>query len=182
MTRTVRIRLLVMGMLASLVGVYATAQDEPQRVSDELLQALEDARRSVTEVQGELIRSNVYHCCIKPACVFCEFSQGGCPCADLLKKGRGVCTECFGGWYTNQGALDPDTVTYEPNPEGGAARILINGEPLRLMPLSLLQTFYNGRSRALGVDPTQRPQPADADQPTQEEPAKDADEAPGQDQ
>jgi hypothetical protein len=170
MTRTCRVRLLVVALLLSAAGLYAAAQEQQPQVKPELLDALEDARGRIADVQRQLIQSDVYHCCIKPACTFCEIAQGSCPCGDLLKQGQGVCTECFGGWYAGQGALERDKVTIEPNPDGGASRILYDNKPIRLMPISRLRTVYNGRSKALGGEPAEEEPAAEPQKPSGDQP------------
>ncbi|MBI4428726.1 MAG: hypothetical protein HY562_06370 [Ignavibacteriales bacterium] len=66
------------------------------------------------QYKGELSKSGVYDCCIKPTCNMCLYDEAGqCPCAELLKKGEGVCGECHKGWRKGKGAvkgIDPRAV------------------------------------------------------------------------
>lgn len=159
-----------LSVAAFAVGLYAFGAQQAQQsgLSEETRQAVEQMRTTVASVQKILAKQkDIYSCCIKPGCVFCELALGACPCADRLEKGQGVCPECFGGWYAGQGDLGTkDDLTSKPNPLG-ADHLYYKGNQLKIVPLSLLRNMYAQRATALGEPPAQPPEAT----PPKQEPA-----------
>ncbi len=71
--------------------------------------------------KAQLAAQGKYACCIKSPCDLCLRAHGECDCSVDLKKGEGVCAECYGAWKAGQGnvaGVDPATVkqgTAQPN-------------------------------------------------------------------
>ena len=75
---------------------------------------LEEMNRQERDAyKEELNKAGFYDCCVKPACNMCLYEAEECPCAELVKKGDGVCGECHKGWQKGKGAVqgvDPKTI------------------------------------------------------------------------
>lgn len=146
MKRTVLVVLAVLLAIAVHVGLSTLqAQVQAVRVASEATkERIRQAVERLADAQHALIDEDVYHCCIKPVCTFCAISGARCPCADNLASGRGgVCPECFGGWYANQGDLEGKITT---NSKG---QLEFEGELIKIMPISLLKTRYAVRADSL---------------------------------
>jgi hypothetical protein len=63
----------------------------------------EMTREQLAEYKKLLTTKGFYSCCVKPTCRMCLFELEECPCEDNLKKGVGVCGECYEGWQVGKG-------------------------------------------------------------------------------
>lgn len=63
--------------------------------------------------KGLLAREGNYSCCTVEPCDECALGHKNCRCAEDLKAGKGVCSQCYGAWQRGDGnvdGVDPKTV------------------------------------------------------------------------
>jgi hypothetical protein len=75
---------------------------EPGKLSPALEKRLDDVRKELTAVKGDMPG---LACCIGPACNFCPLVAGKCPCGMNVRSVSGVCGECYDGWHAGQGRM-----------------------------------------------------------------------------
>jgi hypothetical protein len=74
---------------------------------------LNQAHSLVDGAKEMLAADGKYHCCIEDRCDECALEHHNCSCAPDLKAGRGVCSQCYGGWQRGEGdisGIDPKSV------------------------------------------------------------------------
>lgn len=63
------------------------------------------ARTLVNDAKMELAQAGKYNCCIETPCDECLLGHKNCACATNLKAGKGVCSQCYGGWQRGDGIV-----------------------------------------------------------------------------
>lgn len=87
-------------------------------------------RKAIVVHQRALMNEEVWSCCTKPGCAFCQTAADMCPCAKNLANGGPVCPECWGGWQAGTGRL-----------EG------IDPMKVKILPLDKLKMMYGMRAK-----------------------------------
>ena len=67
---------------------------------------VKQARSLLDEAKSELAEAGKYNCCMKQPCDECLLGHKSCDCAEDLKKGEGVCSQCYGGWQRGDGVVN----------------------------------------------------------------------------
>src|SRR3989304_4736274 len=74
------------------------------------------ARSLLDGAKKLLAADGKYGCCMKEPCDECALGHQNCKCAEDLKAGKGVCSQCYGGWQRGDGAVPGiDTKKVEGN-------------------------------------------------------------------
>ena len=66
---------------------------------------IQQARSLLLEAKKEFAQDGKYNCCIKDPCDRCALDHGSCPCADDVKAGKAVCSDCYAGWQRGDGIV-----------------------------------------------------------------------------
>jgi len=64
-----------------------------------------NAKSLLTEAKKALMKEGKYNCCIEDPCDECALAHQSCPCANNVKAGKEVCSQCYGGWQRGEGAV-----------------------------------------------------------------------------
>jgi len=64
---------------------------------------LSQARALLDGAKKMLAADGKYNCCMKEPCDECALGHQSCRCAENLKAGKGVCSQCYGGWQRGEG-------------------------------------------------------------------------------
>ena len=79
-------------------------REKPARVS--VGEKVRQARAILDGAKAQLAKEGKYDCCMKTPCDECLLGHESCPCAANLKAGKGVCSQCYGGWQRGDGAIE----------------------------------------------------------------------------
>ncbi len=67
---------------------------------------LTQAKSLLDGAKKMLAMDGKYNCCMKEPCDECALGHQSCKCAEDLKAGKGVCSQCYGGWQRGDGSLE----------------------------------------------------------------------------
>ena len=83
-----------------------TSEKKARSVGRTVDEKVDHARILLDEAKKQLVGEGKYKCCVSPKCDECLLEHQSCACATDLKVGKGVCSQCFGGWQRGDGAID----------------------------------------------------------------------------
>jgi hypothetical protein len=63
------------------------------------------ARAMLDDAKKSLAQDGLYNCCIKDPCDRCALDHQSCPCAEEIKAGKSVCSDCYAGWQRGDGTV-----------------------------------------------------------------------------
>ena len=78
----------------------------PKKDSGSAKANLTQARSLLDGAKKILAADGEYKCCTIEPCDECALGHQSCKCAEDLKAGKGVCSQCYGGWQRGDGTLE----------------------------------------------------------------------------
>jgi hypothetical protein len=84
----------------------AGSEKQVKSVGGSVDDKVDQARTLLDGAKKELAHEGKYKCCIMPKCDECLLGHQNCLCATNLKAGKGVCSQCYGGWQRGDGDVD----------------------------------------------------------------------------
>ena len=91
--------LIAAGAAGPKAKMSAGSATSPEEMLNRAGALIDDAKKA-------LASGGKYSCCLDEPCDECALGHKSCNCAMDLKAGKGVCSQCYGGWQRGDGAID----------------------------------------------------------------------------
>lgn len=91
-------------VLREIVDQKSKASGDKSAVSPQGM--ITQAKSLLQGAKKMLAKDGKYNCCMMEPCDECALGHQSCKCAEDLKAGKGVCSQCYGGWQRGDGDLE----------------------------------------------------------------------------